>query len=852
MKRRKKGIVVLLSLTLLLAGGISFGRKALKAEGAPEAEVTFGQFLNKNTVEESVLYIGTHLLHVQSMTDQLYELALQSASDSNQNQVYYKSELAAGAWFDITDATGLADISEEGVLVSTEDLKDLKIEYYTYRDGITRSALTGNAVNIFNIKEPYNLYELEELEPLRQQFDQQFSPEDTGVKKYYYDQLREFFLTDVRNNKTAEFDRQINGLQSTYVNLQSQGEQELAEIVMKLMEKIDAARRAEVLYTLSQSENPLLSRLQEICTGSKYKKEDYLLKVEVQSEEEEEEKEEGEEESEEEKEYELEKEQFVENSGVLDAIASSLQNCQSGYTDMLGKRLEEGTTVLKNTEYEKSQQVISQAGSGVESVLRELELIFNIQEDVVRKEAEELAFLTSQLLPKAEAKYQSGLGEGAGEEYKVAVANNVSQAAITQALEQQKTRLNSSKQELQFLIRAMTKRQAPETALEGIYTRIDGIPPLKASIQQDAFQTKAGETLEEYRIWLTEHAKSIMEENEQLASEMDGLEASKEELLMNYQQALDDNDLALAKKYRAMLDLLEEEIKAKQQELQSILEDPNSSPSDKARAQNSSGSSTTLNHMNELKQQALLSLAKGEEDIQNQMDALAALGAEEALNEIADTAKEAGKDKVAKEAENAAAKSKESSLHGLLSDSGPGMEETKFVQGLTEFFGDEFGSLKGSDQAEILVVLDWLLQDGYISLSDLFEEYYESAKELLYIYPKYTQSEEEHLALLAVSHTLDLRYIFDNSRKIVTMSKGSQAYQIRAGEQILSMSFGEWKELSKKAAYQKDVYLIEKDTLTFFGCKAEYLERKDTAVCLSEEMEAEALSFYEFLQEGEE
>lgn len=852
MKSDKKRIVILLALVLGLTGILISGRRQLRVFSAEKAEVTFGQFTAKNTVEDSVLYLGTHLLHVQSMTDALYEIALKSASEANQNKVYYKSELAGGAWFDITDATGLSDISEEGLLVSPEDMKDLKIEYYTYRDGITRSALTGNPINIFNIKEPYNLYEMEELEPLRQQFDQQFSAEDSGVKKYYYDQLKKFFLTDVRNNKTSELDRQMNGLQSTYMSLQSQGEQELAEIVIKLMEKVDAARRAEVLYILSQSANPLLSQLQEICTGSEYKKEDYLLKIEVKTEEEEENEEDTEEEEEEEKVYELEKEQFVENSGVLDALASSLQNCQTGYTDMLGKRLEAGTTVLKNIEYEKSQQVISQSGAGAEGILRELELIFHIQEDVVVKESEELSFITSQLLPRAEQKYQAGLSEGVGEEYKVAVGNNVSQAAVLQALDQQKTRLNSSLQELQFLIRAQTKRQIPETALEGIYTRIDGISALKSSIQPDAFATKAGENLEDYRIWLTEHAKSIMEENEELASEMDGLEASKEELLLNYQQALDDNDLALAKKYQAMLNLLEEEIKAKQQELQSILEDPNSSPSEKAKAQNSSGSSTTLNNINEMKKQALLSLAKGEDDIGNQISALAALGAEDALKEIAEAAGEQGKDQLAEKTKEAAEKSKESSLYGAMTTSGNGIEETRFLQHVSDIFGNSFTELSEDKQAEILVVLDWLIEDGYISLTDLFDEYYEIAKDSLYIYSKLSGNEEEHVALLALSHALDYRYIFDNSRKTVTMSKASKVYKITANKKVVEFSFGKQEDLLSKAVYRKDVYISEKDAITFFGCTAEYLERKDTAVCLTEKMESDAAAFYEALQEGEE
>ncbi|MBR3607009.1 MAG: hypothetical protein IKL51_05485 [Lachnospiraceae bacterium] len=925
MKIGKKGIGILIiilvlgiSMTIFSAGNL------LKVKGEEKPSITFEKFSSKTTIEDSVIFIGTHLIHIQSMTDTLYETALQSASKEEQSKVYYKSELAKGAWFDITDALGLEDISETGRIVMPEEMKNLKVEYYTFKDGITRSALTGNPMNIFNIKEPYNLYELEELEAIKQQFEEQFSAEDTGVKKYYYDQLKKFFEQEVRNDVTTECDRQLNGLQTLYTSLVTAEKKELAEIVVKIMEKVDSKRRAEVLYQLSQSDNHLLNALQEVCTGSEYDKEEYILLIEEETTEEEtteeetteeetteeetteeetteeETTEEGTTEEEKGKTIRKEREQFVENSGVLDAIASSLQACQTSYTNHIGNSLEKGSTIIKNMEYEKSMQVINQAGIGAEAIIQELELLFNIQDDLVVQEGAELQMIESQLLPKAEEKYKGQVSGGVGEEYKVSVANGVSQAAIEQTLNRQKTSTNTALQELEFMISAQTKRQVPEDALNGIYDRLDSIPGLKGLVKQDAFRTKAAESLDEYRIWLLEKAKAIIEENEELASEMDKLEASKEELMTEYQQALDENDLALAKKKMATIELLDEEMEKKQQELQSILEHPDSSESDKAKAHNQAGNSTLLNQIESMKQEALLGLAEGKEEIGNTLDALEALGAEEALKEIAATATESGKDRIAKEAQAAAEESQNSEFYKKEGESaGAGsLEAVRVNQQIEEYYGDPFTKLKNEEKAQVIVVVDFLLKDGYISLRDLFDEYYEdyyeeannqktnsekaendqtTAKEEggrdsqrssadttglqqtipvnngnTAVFQCVKRGEGKYAPLRVVAKLLDYRYIFDDSRKEVTLSKGSKTYHIKANDTGLLTYPDKTETLQRRPIYQSDLYLGEEDLLSLFGCRVFYLEKINMGICLTEKMYEEAEELYQQITEGEE
>ena len=60
--------------------------------------------IDPNSVENSTLIIGTHLIYLHSLNDEIYGIAQDSASSSGQDMIYYKSELAGGMWLNITDA----------------------------------------------------------------------------------------------------------------------------------------------------------------------------------------------------------------------------------------------------------------------------------------------------------------------------------------------------------------------------------------------------------------------------------------------------------------------------------------------------------------------------------------------------------------------------------------------------------------------------------------------------------------------------------------------------------------------------------------------------------------------------
>ena len=630
--------------------------------------VPYEVFQASHTVEDATLFIGTYLIHVQALTDELYEKAQESASDSSQMNVYYKSELAFGAWIDITDANGLSELAGQGTVVEESELFPLWVTCYTGSDGITRDARDDHVIDIFSEPSPYDLYSLAELEPIKIQYSNVFSPDSAGVDRYYYKKLRDFFSLDLQNEITQECDLKLLGLKGCYESLRASGENELAEIVSKLMSRIDSERRAEIFSRLSQVDGNELSVLQDICSGSQFYK--------SQNEEEEsddEENEDGEEQEEEEDDDDYDGKQFVENSAVIDAIGTAIQNCQESYIKHAGNVLTEGDTVLKNAEYEKSMAVAELAqggyGSGMETLLVELTHLYHLEEDVVADADAELRLLDNELLSQADLKYAQLLTEGAGSAYQTAAANGSSQSVKNQVLEDQKAKTDAARLELQYLLQAKTKRLPSREGAEFSYQRIEHAETLYGQIRQDDYQSKAGESIDAHILWLKELARSLEEADENASSDMQKLEERKSKLLEEQTAAMDRNDLSTAKKYEAMIAQADREIQAEEQKLQAILSNPSSSAAERARAANQAGSSSVLNRIDQIKDAALLEIAQGnkenQERIINKLDALSAMGAESAIAEIRDKMRASGNgfQEAEKKADQAILDSRESSLH---------------------------------------------------------------------------------------------------------------------------------------------------------------------------------------------
>uniref|UniRef100_UPI004055A740 hypothetical protein n=1 Tax=Agathobacter sp. TaxID=2021311 RepID=UPI004055A740 len=842
---------------------VFLGRQFIVQAVFDESEaVSFQEYSASHTIEESMLFIGTWLVHTQSLTDEIYEKALDSAAESNQTSVYYKSELAGGAWFDITEASGISEISGSGTIAEESEMADLWVTCYTGADGITVDARNGNAVNIFDISDPYDLHGLSELEAIQIQYDNTLSEESTGVDAYYYDTVTEFFELDVTNETTDSCDKELAALQECYTKLQSEGKSKQAETVHKLMGKVDAKRRAEVFSVLSQTEENEIGKLQEACMGTGYDADAYDGK------------------------------DFMENTNISDAIGTALQKCMESYIAYSGNMLEENDDILKNAEYEASKKIIEMAQGGataeLEEELEKLGSLYQIENGTTADAEKELELLDSVLIEQAEEKYKEQLSAGENAAYQAAEESGMSIAAKQKILEEQKAELDAAKAELQYLIQAKTEHMDAEAACKFAYNCVQEAESFLELIKEDDFKSSAEASVQEHMLWGQKLAAAIISKNDALKPELEQLEEQKQELLNEKAEALDNNDLALAKKCDAQITLIDEKIEAKVQELNKILNSPDSTTAEKVQAANQLGTSTVLNNINELKNNALEALAEGDADIESAIGALAALGADGALKEIREKAEGYGQTSLLEKIDEALEKSKESSLHGLYGDTeeessegegsggeggesgGEGSEgeggtsggEGKIVYAdknallamIEEELGVPFEELNEADKASAIAALNRIGNNGNPFAAEMAVSFTNAAvkDKNPYIYRKLEGEPMVYAPLKVISICNHYRYVYTDSLLEAVLIHKSIVYKFTVHSNKVVFADASQKDLTTSVKMQNLPYLSAEDARELFRCYAEYITGTEYGVCLNQKMSDKAELLVEEILEYEE
>jgi hypothetical protein len=513
----KIGIITSLAVIALLVWQFGFGSSAVYDSDS-------AVHINPDDIENSTLIIGTHLIYIHSLSDELYEIAQDSASASGQESIYYKSELAGGLWFDITDATSISDISSQGTIVSNDEIAALDVTHHTKSDGITYDLRTNQAVCIFDIYNVYDLENMEELEPLKLQYDtmkESGSGEKTTKRNIEYTQW--FFSTSVTNNTTSTCDDQLAALQKYYEELVANGAASSdTEMVLKVMSKVDNERKAAVFTIVDEALSTLQDRVADVS-------EDEDLRVD-------------------------------------DTLATAIGNSQStlgeSMTEAEGNMLAEGDTVLSQKEYELSNGMILNAWSnnfsGCDDYNYKLQYLDNINNGRIVDSSNELSLL-DELITSADTKYTQQLSAGQTAAYNELVNRNASNAALQSRIKSDVVDANAARGELQFLLQSKTDRMESSDAQDYINQRISGISTFRTAIKSDDYKTSLNDNVDQYQEWLSGLLKDVKDEGT-TQSESDSLYEQKASLQEQKLTALDNLDLDTAKRIDAQLEALDSQI----------------------------------------------------------------------------------------------------------------------------------------------------------------------------------------------------------------------------------------------------------------------------------------------------
>lgn len=542
MKGKTKKKIVIVSTLLALCLAVGAGSQNLL--GLAVFDESSAVHINPDDIEPATMIIGTHLIYLGELNDELYQIAVKSQEESGQYNIYYKSELADGAWYEISTASAISDITEQKTAIDRETISQLYLTHHTKSDGNTYDLRLGSAVGIYDIYPVYDLERMEELSQIKNQYDMyREGNKNNATTKRNLTLIKDFFATEVVTEQTQVYDLQLRELQNYLQVLRTNAApQEEIDTVTKIMGKVDASRRAAVYQTVGAA----LERLLDAAASEQGLEEE---------------------------------EELTPDAALHTAISESQASVESSLAQQEGTMLSESTTVLSKEEYALANRLItaalSQNHAECDIHTNNLIHLYHITDGEVTDTAGEKELLDQELIPLAEQIYAQGLATGETEEYKNAAAQNSSHVVLENMLNTQKNLLNMYRSELQFYIEARTKRCAGEEAQSYVSQRLEQTNVFIQRIPQDKAYDSAKATVEEHTAWLQSLLAEVVSGGGE--TELSSLYGEKQVLQEKRLQALDQQDLAAAKQMEALIEEKDREIGAKEaaitQELQRLSEE---------------------------------------------------------------------------------------------------------------------------------------------------------------------------------------------------------------------------------------------------------------------------------------
>lgn len=569
---------------------------------------------------------------------------------------------------------------------------------------------------------------------------------------------------------------------------------------------------------------------------------------------------------------------FVTNEGIIQAIGECIGNVETSIRRYEGKLLEEGDTITGKIRYKYSALLIDGAGTGntaaCDTGAESLCDLSAILEDKLAHPDRELALLTDDLVPAAFGIYQAALSGGASEEYQKAAAQKSSRAVLTRCLETQQNQTNAYRLEYQTFLSAKAKRMNSGKAGEYFLSLIGGADGLEKGMIQDAAASYLKQTVSEHLAWLKGSYTAMIQENFG-ETEIGKLKEEEDSLLLQKRTALDQNDLAAARKLDAALLAKRQDVDAAREKLTAVQHSPNASEADKAAAaaqlDGGSGASVLTNAADRM----ILDIKDGDLDsFRNGMAAVEALGgldpdaASDALSRVRGAlAEELSKEEGGRNAEeleeiSRAAEELDETLAagggGDAADAGGGQaggkpDGAQLEAFLKRLLGVSFEELPEKKKAGVLLAVEWYAKaEADFKAAALAGRWANAmyGEGNRYLYEKPESGAGVYVSLKTVSNCLNYRYIFDDSLEIATLQKGMEYYRFQTGDCRFETTGGKSGRMKDKALRRQEVYIPEDGCSGLFSCGAEYIDRAAVGMLVTAPVKAEAEEIYKAMREG--
>lgn len=848
----KKLIPILAAVALLAGIIIPIGVNAALDLNSDAAKTVT---LSDGDIPVSSVVIGTYVIHIKGLTDYVYDAAMDSANNFGQEGMYYKSELANGAWFEITDATELNDISNAEP-VDKSVIEAIGFTHRTDANGVTTDLRTNEIVAPYGIPDPYDLKNMDELQPILTQYrtlSQKPSDDKTYSDKVYLKLVENLFETVVRSDYTDERDRELANLETYRLGLvNNDSSNNYKSIIESIMRCADAERRINVFETLEAA----LESMKEQAENSVSLDYENLIGFTPKTE-----NEDGDEIT----------APLVINSEMLSAIADALSNIiesEQKYQSYLLSDVELGISHNRYTYQMQIRDAAKTNNTGaIDGAIPKVAHNLNIVDDIVADINGERDYIETELLGLVQGLYKGKVTGGASAEYRAAVAQGATEVTLKGHLESQSQTTSAFLSDYELVITAWTKRLTNDDAMAKTLELINDSEMLKGTVQADPAQGILASSVDD----LIKFLQSLYAKLASNSAGNDGANNLKneiEDLEKQRQQAIDDNELGKAKELEALLNGKQSELDELNSQAVAVLGDPNASEADKAKAKAQLSGGSAAAEINKLADKIAEGINNNETDnLANQVGLLgqmasldpdAAKAALGMVKDCLDTAAGSGSGLISDDqlkklgdaiddanalADDANRRKKSPSANELLEDL-DGILRDLFKNGLNDLSSDL--------QASALIALQ-KAADYYDSrelgalVSRLANEWADS-NDYIFKKPNASGLTGEYAPLNKLALIGNYRYIFNNTKKMVVLQKqteyfaflsGSGKYET-VGRQIVAM------ENSAVSSYDT-LYICENDANSIFEKEVFYLSSCDYGVITTTDMMAAAEEIYERL-----
>lgn len=780
MKKKIVYAASLLASVIVLTAGTTIARAVFNGE-------TEAVHINPDNIENSTLIIGTHLIHISKLTDELYDAAMDTARASGQMDIYYKSELAGGTWYMISDASGLSDITSPDKKADNSFIGGLYLRYHTKSDGITYDLLKNTDVCIFDTVNPYAIGELAEMDALNTQYANLKEKENaTKTDKENKKNIEKLINKgEDLEKENMELNKKLEDLYRLY--LHNTDSNEVSEIILEVMEQVDALRRANVYKELVDNALP-----------------DLLNKAQLADRE--------------------DSDGLYVDYGIVDAVGMAMEEADNKLIEYEAKALTEGETAMARARYNLVNELsdASQSGddNGITDIINSIRDLDNIGSGITVNADSELSFIVNTLLPMADeiiknSEDLSGLEKGFAEG--------------------------------EFLAKAAVSKMSAERAEEFVASRIQDLEKLIEEIGNESLRAQAevikNDESDKLRQQLSDAAAAY-------SSEMDSLLEKKQNLQTERLKALDENNPSEAQNIQQELSSLEEEIESLEKRLNETVNSDTAGEEEKAMAMAALDSNAAAASIADLKEHILNGIKYSRyEGVLENLDALSVL-AQSCPGLAAGSLKDIYKSAAAKLYLNDVLENKQqlkeimdktediNAQTAQLIDYGPDKDELE--EAVESVLGGENEELSDMEQAAAAAALaecaDSLVGSNAAQLAaELAVDLYNNDN--MYIFDKLKNEAEEFIPLDIAAKCCSYRYIFHEGNRTAVLRSGKDYYEFCAFSKTVMFKENQSEEMNTYARYQSSIYIPSEYLEDKFQISCTYIPNTDYGILITQEME---------------